>query len=202
MILSGTTCPGATYSTTNPTWTDLGMGPRLRGKRAATFIAVLGALSAAKAAQMTAEIKFLSRCQAHLVRRRHVQRHEGSRRKFGGNGQGTPRFPHGTDPLGTCSRPSHTLATTVARLIFKKKTILQRSMWHARERPYFGHVAQRAQIVSYGSKPSYYPSGSHNYSRQTMRWSLRGVNILSAVRGQYRACRWTEDSLLVSAKVT
>jgi hypothetical protein len=28
-----------------------------------------------------------------------------------------------------------------------------------------------------------------NYSRQTMRWSLRGVNILSAVRGEYRACR-------------
>jgi hypothetical protein len=39
------------------------------------------------------------------------------------------------------------------------------------------------------------------YSRQTMRWSLRGVNILSAVRGEYRACRWTEDFLLVSAKV-
>jgi hypothetical protein len=36
------------------------------------------------------------------------------------------------------------------------------------------------------------------YSRQTMRWSLRGVNILSAVRGEYRACRWTQDFLLVS----
>jgi hypothetical protein len=41
-----------------------------------------------------------------------------------------------------------------------------------------------------------------NYSRQTMRWSLRGANILSAVRGEYRACRWIEDFLLVSAKVT
>jgi hypothetical protein len=40
------------------------------------------------------------------------------------------------------------------------------------------------------------------YSRQTMRWSLRGVNILSAVRGVYRACRWIEDFLLVNAKVT
>jgi hypothetical protein len=40
------------------------------------------------------------------------------------------------------------------------------------------------------------------YSRQTMRWSLRGVNILSAVRGEYRACRWTEYVLLFSAKVT
>jgi hypothetical protein len=40
------------------------------------------------------------------------------------------------------------------------------------------------------------------YSRQTMRWSLRGVNILSAVRGEYRARRWTEDFLLVSSKVT
>jgi hypothetical protein len=40
------------------------------------------------------------------------------------------------------------------------------------------------------------------YSRQTMRWSLRGVNILSAVRGEYRAGRWTEDFLLVSAKMT
>jgi hypothetical protein len=38
------------------------------------------------------------------------------------------------------------------------------------------------------------------YSRQTMRWSLRSVNILSAVRGEYRACRWTEDFLLISAK--
>jgi hypothetical protein len=43
---------------------------------------------------------------------------------------------------------------------------------------------------------------SQMYSRQTMRWSLRGVNILSAVRGEYRACRWTENFLLVSAKVT
>jgi hypothetical protein len=40
------------------------------------------------------------------------------------------------------------------------------------------------------------------YSKQVMRWSLRGVNILSAVRGEYNACRWTEDFLLVSAKVT
>jgi hypothetical protein len=40
------------------------------------------------------------------------------------------------------------------------------------------------------------------YSRQTMRWSLRSVNILSAVRGEYNACRWTGDFLLVSAKVT
>jgi hypothetical protein len=40
------------------------------------------------------------------------------------------------------------------------------------------------------------------YSTQTMRWSLRGINILSAVRGEYRACRWIEDFLLVSAKVT
>jgi hypothetical protein len=42
----------------------------------------------------------------------------------------------------------------------------------------------------------------NSYSRRTMRWSLRGVNILSAVRGEYWACRWTEDFLLVSAKVT
>jgi hypothetical protein len=41
-----------------------------------------------------------------------------------------------------------------------------------------------------------------NYSRQTMRWSLRGVNNLSAVRGEYRECRWTEDFILVSAKLT
>jgi hypothetical protein len=46
---------------------------------------------------------------------------------------------------------------------------------------------------------SLYPS---QVSRQTMRWSLRGVNILSAVRGEYRACRWIEDFLLVNAKVT
>jgi hypothetical protein len=29
-----------------------------------------------------------------------------------------------------------------------------------------------------------------------------GVNILSAVRGEDKACRWTGDFLLVSAKVT
>jgi hypothetical protein len=40
------------------------------------------------------------------------------------------------------------------------------------------------------------------YSRPTMRWSLRGVDILSAVRGEDKACRWTEDFLLASAKVT
>jgi hypothetical protein len=32
--------------------------------------------------------------------------------------------------------------------------------------------------------------------------SLRGVNVFSAVRGEYRACRWTEDCLLVSDKET
>jgi hypothetical protein len=30
--------------------------------------------------------------------------------------------------------------------------------------------------------------------------SLRGLNVLSAVRGEYRACRWTEDFLLVRDK--
>jgi hypothetical protein len=40
---------------------------------------------------------------------------------------------------------------------------------------------------------------TESYSRQTTRWSLRGVNILSAVRGEYRASRGTEDFLLVSA---
>jgi hypothetical protein len=31
-------------------------------------------------------------------------------------------------------------------------------------------------------------------------WSLRDINVLSAVREEYRACRWTEDFLLVSDK--
>jgi hypothetical protein len=30
--------------------------------------------------------------------------------------------------------------------------------------------------------------------------SLRGVNVFSTVRGKYKACRWTEDCLLVSDK--
>jgi hypothetical protein len=30
------TCPSATLSTTNPTWTDLGLNPGLRGERPAT----------------------------------------------------------------------------------------------------------------------------------------------------------------------
>jgi hypothetical protein len=29
-----------------------------------------------------------------------------------------------------------------------------------------------------------------------------GINVLSAVRGEYRACSWTEDFLLVSDKET
>jgi hypothetical protein len=29
----GKTCPSATLSTTNPTWTDPGSNPRLRGKK-------------------------------------------------------------------------------------------------------------------------------------------------------------------------
>jgi hypothetical protein len=32
----GKTCPSATLSTTNPTWTDLGSNPGLRGERPAT----------------------------------------------------------------------------------------------------------------------------------------------------------------------
>jgi hypothetical protein len=31
----GKTCPSATLSTTNPTWTDLGSNPGLRGRRPA-----------------------------------------------------------------------------------------------------------------------------------------------------------------------
>jgi hypothetical protein len=31
----GQTCPSATFSTTNPTWTDLGSNPGLRGGRPA-----------------------------------------------------------------------------------------------------------------------------------------------------------------------
>jgi hypothetical protein len=40
------------------------------------------------------------------------------------------------------------------------------------------------------------------YCPQITSWSLRGVNVLSAVRGEYEACRWTEDFLLVSDKET
>jgi hypothetical protein len=32
----GKTCPSATLSTTNPTWTDLGSNPALCGERSAT----------------------------------------------------------------------------------------------------------------------------------------------------------------------
>jgi hypothetical protein len=32
----GKACPSATLSTTNPTWTDLGLNPGLRGERLAT----------------------------------------------------------------------------------------------------------------------------------------------------------------------
>jgi hypothetical protein len=32
----GKTCPSATLSTTNPTWTDPGLNPGLRGERLAT----------------------------------------------------------------------------------------------------------------------------------------------------------------------
>jgi hypothetical protein len=35
-VLGGKTCPSATLSTTNPTWTDPGSNPRLRGGRPAT----------------------------------------------------------------------------------------------------------------------------------------------------------------------
>jgi hypothetical protein len=40
------------------------------------------------------------------------------------------------------------------------------------------------------------------YCPQITSWSLLGVNVLSAVRGEYRACRWMEDFLLVSDKET
>jgi hypothetical protein len=42
----------------------------------------------------------------------------------------------------------------------------------------------------------------HAYCPQTASWSLRGVNVLSAVRGEFRACRWKQDFLLVSDKET
>ena len=35
-VLGGKTCPSATLSTTNPTWTDAGSNPGLRGQRPAT----------------------------------------------------------------------------------------------------------------------------------------------------------------------
>jgi hypothetical protein len=35
-VLGGKTCPSATFSTTNPTWTDPGSKPGLRGGRPAT----------------------------------------------------------------------------------------------------------------------------------------------------------------------
>jgi len=54
-------------------------------------------------------------------------------------------------------------------------------------------------VNSFETSVSFYET---TYSIQTMRWSLRGVNILSAVRGEDKACRWTGDFLLVSAKVT
>jgi hypothetical protein len=43
-----------------------------------------------------------------------------------------------------------------------------------------------------------------SYRPQITSWSLRCVNVLSVVWGwgEYRACRWTEDFLLVSDKDT
>jgi hypothetical protein len=35
-VLGGKSCPSATLSTTNPTWTDPGSNPGLRGERPAT----------------------------------------------------------------------------------------------------------------------------------------------------------------------
>ena len=35
-VLGGKTCPSATLSTKNPTWTDPGLNPGLRGERPAT----------------------------------------------------------------------------------------------------------------------------------------------------------------------
>jgi hypothetical protein len=41
-----------------------------------------------------------------------------------------------------------------------------------------------------------------DYCPQITSWSLRGANVLTAVRGEYRAWRWKEDFLLVSDKET
>jgi hypothetical protein len=40
------------------------------------------------------------------------------------------------------------------------------------------------------------------YCAQITSWSLRSVNVLSAVRGKYKACKWTEDFPLVSDSLT
>jgi hypothetical protein len=41
---------------------------------------------------------------------------------------------------------------------------------------------------------SYDERAVQRYCSQITSWSLRGVNVLSAVRGEYKACRWTEGS--------
>jgi hypothetical protein len=38
------------------------------------------------------------------------------------------------------------------------------------------------------------------YCPQITSWSLRSINVFSAVRGEYKACKWAEEFLLVSDK--
>jgi hypothetical protein len=59
--------------------------------------------------------------------------------------------------------------------------------------PQIPHGLSRARIQPSTKYPSCYCS-------QITSWYQRGIIVLSAVRGEYKACRWTEDFLLVSDK--
>jgi hypothetical protein len=90
-----------------------------------------------------------------------------------------------------CSEEAALLTFGRAFSIFKQALKMKRIVakeWKGYER----HMSTVLKRTSY--TPWYCP--------QITSWSLRGVNVLSEVRGEYRACRWTEDFLLVSDKET
>jgi hypothetical protein len=58
---------------------------------------------------------------------------------------------------------------------------------------YLTKVSQELRLYSVEELPTVHRPRADPY---------RGVNVLSAVRGKYKACRWTEDFVLISDKKT
>jgi hypothetical protein len=76
-----------------------------------------------------------------------------------------------------------------------EKTFLQ-----AKSKKYINFIVDKAHSVRYDTHDVSAVGSTlvFRYCPQITSWSLRGVNVPSAVRGVYRACRWTEGFLLVS----
>jgi hypothetical protein len=96
-----------------------------------------------------------------------------------------------------CLKKAGDVLTTYATISFSSTMLHAFSCWMLRT--YGKHYFTRTNAADMMNLTESICIG---YCLHITSWSLRSVNVVSAVRGEYKGYRWTEEFLLVNDKKT